>query len=330
MGNDFILDIGNKNESKTKEIKADRINLSSTKLLSHSAIQILRACPRKFELNRLLPERREEATIHTAFGSAMGAGIQKIIETGSLEEATLEAFKFWNIALSEEDNKSYKSFPHVILGLKKFYTDALPHFGPWKLAYLKNNRPACELSFAVKLPRGYWYRGFIDAVLQNEETKQYRVLELKTTASKFTNEVSYANSFQGVSYSIILDAIAPEGYSDYEVLYLVYKTFSQLFEYYPFIKTPQHRMNWISDLVLTFQQIEMYKRSKRFSQNGDACRAYNRICPFYEMCNYSNDSIFHGVDTYYNDEEIIDTSEFDFVFTLDELLTNQSHKGNIE
>lgn len=300
------------------------INLNNIKLLSHSAIQIFRSCPRKFELDRLQPEKKQEATIHTAFGHALGSGIQKIIETRSLDKGVWEAFKAWDVPLDEENPKSHKSFPLAIIGLHNFYNTALPQFGDWELAYLKDGKPAVELSFAIQLPRGYWYRGFLDAVLQNKITKQFRVLELKTTGSKFTDEVSYANSFQGVGYSVTLDRIAPEGYSDYEVLYLVYKTYSQEFEDYPFVKTPHHRINWINDLLLVVEQIEMYQRVKRFSQNGDSCKSFGRTCQFYEECNYSNEALFAGAK--FIREETFNPDEFDFVFSLEELLSNQTHQ----
>lgn len=301
------------------------INMDNLKLLSHSAVQILRLCPRKFELDRLYKENKEESTVHTAFGSSLGAGIQKIIETGSLDAGIWEAFKHWNIPLDEEIAKSFKSFPNVVVNLHNFINDVLPFFGDWQLAYLKDGKPACELSFAIKLPRGYYYRGFIDGVLQNRVTKKYRVLELKTTGSKLVNEVSYANSFQGVGYSVVLDRIAEAGYSDYEVLYIVCKTYNGTYESYPFLKLLQHRMNWINDLLLVVEQIEMYKRVGRFSTNGDACRAFGHTCRFFEECGYANSSIFEGADIIF--EDTFKPENFDFVFTIEELLSNQRVAG---
>lgn len=319
--NDFNLD---EIPDFSSQFNQSTINYENLKLLSHSAIQILRSCPRKFELDRLLVTKKDGGTIHTAFGSALGSGIQKIIETNSLEQGIWAAFKDWHISLAEENPKSYKSFPLVVLALNNFLDTALPQFGDWELAYIKDGKPACELSFAIILPRGYYYRGFLDGVLRNKRTGQYRVLELKTTGSKFTSEVSYANSFQGVGYSVVLDRIAPEGYSDYEVLYLVYKTYSQSFEDYPFIKTPQHRVNWINDLLLTIEQIESYQRVKRFPQNGDACMAYGRPCRFFDICNFSNQSLFNGMTE--ERKSTFNPAEFDFIFTLDELLNAQFHK----
>lgn len=305
----------------------EKINYNNLKLLSHSAIQILRSCPRKFELDRLLTKSKDEGTIHTAFGSALGAGIQKIIETKDFDKGVLEAFLNWHVPFLEENLKAFKSFPHAILGLHNFYNQALPQFGDWELAYLKDGKPAVELSFALSLPRGYWYRGFLDAVLKNKSTGQYRVLELKTTGSRLTDEATYANSFQGVGYSIVLDRIAPEGYNDYEVLYLVYKTYSSEFEDYPFLKTQRHRINWINDLLLTVEAIEMYSRVKRFPQNGDACKQYGRTCRFFDTCNFSNEALFSGMEKENReDPEVFDPANFDFVFTLEELLTQQVHK----
>lgn len=302
------------------------INTFNLKLLSHSAIQTLRSCPRKFELDRLSPSRRDAATIHTAFGSAVGDGIQKVLETNSLDAGLLAAYKAWDVDLYETAPKAYKSFPHAVLAVTNFYENILPQFGDWELLRIPDKRggtkPACELSFVVKLPLGYYYRGFLDAVLRNKANGRYRVLELKTTGSKFVDEASYSNSFQGVGYSIILDKIAPEGYSDYEVLYLVFKTFNQTFEDYPFLKLSSHRMNWLNDLLLTVETLELYKRTKRFSTNGDSCKAFGRLCRFYEECNYSNDSIFAGADVIH--EDTMKLEDFDYVFDYEELLNFQT------
>lgn len=301
------------------------INPFNLKLLSHSAIQTLRSCPRKFELDRLQTTKKNDPTIHTAFGSALGSGIQKLLETNSLDAAIMEAFLKWDVDLYETLPKAYKSFPHVIQGLRNFYADAYPMLDEWELFWFPSKNglaPAIELSFVVKLPLGYYYRGFLDGVLRHKTTHKYRVLELKTTGSKFVDEASYSNSFQGVGYSIILDRIAPKGYSDYEVLYLVYKTYNQTFEDYPFLKLASHRMNWLNDLLLTVEIIELYKRTKRFSTNGDSCKAFGRTCRFYEECNYANESIFAGANIQY--EDTLDESEFDFVFTYEELLNYQT------
>lgn len=299
----------------------DQINTFNLKLLSHSALQTFRSCPRKYELDRLQPDKKEASTIHTAFGSALGAGIQKILETHSLDDGILTAFKEWDIPLYEESPKASKSFPFAILGLTNFYNEILGQFDEWELAYIKDGKPACELSFAIKLPLDYYYRGFLDAVLKHKQTGKYRVLELKTTGSKFVDEVNYANSFQAVGYSVVLDKIAKEGYSDYEVLYLVYKTYNQTFEDYPFLKLPLHRMNWLNDLLLTVETMELYKRTKRFPQNGDSCKSFGMTCRFFDTCNYSNTNLFDGQELIY--KETMDLTEFDFVFKFEDLLSQQ-------
>ena len=307
-----------------------QINLANLKLLSHSAIQLFRSCPRKFELDRLYGSlKKDENTIHTAYGSALGAGIQSLLETHSIDQASLTAFRNWSIGLDEVNVKAYKSFPQVINALKIFHRDFLPEFQDWELAYITvdskgNPKPAAELSFSIDLPLGYHYRGFLDAVLKHKKTGKYRVLEIKTTGSRFVDEANYANSFQGVGYSVVLDRIATEGYSDYEVLYLVYKTFNQTYETYPFLKLQSHRINWLTDLILVVEQIELYKRSRRFSTNGDSCKAFGRLCRFFEECNYSNESIFRGAEII--NVDTFDHSAFDFNFTYEELLMNQSNQ----
>lgn len=312
------------------------VNLARLKHLSYSGIETFRRCPRKFELQKLLQEELvNEKNPDFAFGHSLGAALQKYLVTRSRDAAILEAFKFWDIALDEDKPSAYKSFPHVILGLNNFINEMAHEYDDWEVAsfpYLNKEtriieeRKATELSFVIELPLGYLYRGYLDAVLVNKNTGTYRVLELKTTGARYVNEAMYKNSFQGVGYAVVLDKIAEFGYSDYAVNYLVYATGLQKYESLPFIKLRKDRISWLQDLLLTIEQLELYKRSKRYPLYGSACYAFGKVCPFFETCTYATDSILKGA-TIIN-EETTNLDSFDFKFKFEDLVSMQSDIKN--
>ena len=176
-----------------------QINLTNVipiKLLSHSSIETLHSCPRKFEIYRMNYAPKEKGTIDTAFGHAVGVGVQELLISKSANEtltttntsllseyqnAVWKMFLSWEVDIDEVKPKSKKSFHAACLAVEKYQQQLLPLLtSEWELAYFEG-KPAVELGFIIKLPNDYYYRGYVDAVLVNKQEKRFRVLELKTT-----------------------------------------------------------------------------------------------------------------------------------------------------
>ncbi|MGL4484305.1 MAG: PD-(D/E)XK nuclease family protein, partial [Anaerovoracaceae bacterium] len=202
------------------------------KLLSHSSIETLHSCPRKFEIyrNNFLP--KEQGTVDTAFGHAVGVGIQELlilqkardeVDFGMADDdterlysmlsdyqlAVWKMFLSWEAPIDEVKPKAKKGFHTACLAVETYMHQLLPALAStdWELAYF-NDKPAVELGFIVSLPNGYYYRGYVDAVLVNHIEKRFRVLEIKTTGLSVVDIAQYKNSFQGVGYGVILDKLA--------------------------------------------------------------------------------------------------------------------------
>jgi hypothetical protein len=265
------------------------------KLLSHSSLITLHACPRKFELYRLNAGPAPTPSVDTAFGSAFGAGIQTLIATeGNLTKALVDAFLAWDVSLLEENAKSNKSIWEVVMALESFAKIHLPTIlKDWKIATLKDGKPAVELSFKINLPDGFAYRGFVDLVLQHRTEHRFKIWELKTTGSYVVHEAQYKNSFQGVGYGVVLDQLAAAigAESDYFVDYFVYKTKSREFEIMPFLKSNLERMRWLSQLLLEVEKMQLYDRLGMFPQHGESCYAFFRPCEYFGICQMSNSSL---------------------------------------
>ena len=292
------------------------INLSKVipiKLLSHSSIETFHSCPRKFEIYRMNYAPKEKGTIDTAFGHAVGVGVQELLILNSTKAdeytyqednlrnigltdyqiAVWKMFLSWEVPIDEVKPKSKKAFHTACLAVEKYQHQLLPLLTEeWELAYFQG-KPAVELGFIIKLPNDYYYRGYVDAVLVNKKEKRFRVLELKTTGLSVVDISQYKNSFQGVGYGVILDKLAAsmDYAADYYVDYLVYKTVGQEFITFPFLKTTYQRAKWLSQLLLEADTIDMYLQRELFPTHGESCYNFYRQCPYFGICERENSEL---------------------------------------
>ena len=262
------------------------------KLLSHSGNLTLHACPRLWELYRLnvVDEDQQEddsSSMNFAFGHAVGDGIAMVLQGMELNSIIFKLFLDWNIDLEAVNPKMKKGFFYAVSAVQKFhslYSNNILLSG-YELVWL-DGIPAVEVGFKIIFPGGFTYRGHIDAVLRHKETNQILVLENKTTRYKDPNPAMYKNSSQAIGYSIILDLIFGK-LSSYDVLYLIYK--STEFEYvqFPFTKTHNQRAQWIEELLLDIETIEMYSKANYFPMRGESCVRFGRECEYFNVCQMS-------------------------------------------
>lgn len=283
----------------------DLTGVSALKLLSHSSLETLHSCPRKFEIYRMNYAPKSASTIDTAFGHAVGVGIQELLRVQSLtptaylietemltpyQIALWQMFLSWDVPIDEEKPKANKSFALACIAVEKYQQQLLPALSEeWELASFEG-KPAVELGFIIELPNGYYYRGYVDAVLVHKTERRFRVLELKTTGLAVVDIAQYKNSFQGVGYGVILDKLAStmEFDADYYVDYLVYKTKAMEYVPMPFMKTLYQRAKWLSQLLIETKTIELYLENNLFPTHGQSCFNYFRPCQYFGMCERNN------------------------------------------
>jgi len=259
--------------------------------LSYSSRLTLHACPRKFQLYKLNAVQEDDDGISGdnttfAFGHAVGQGIQSVLEEKSDDTIYFDIFRAWDSDLLSELPKKGKSFWLAVHAVDKF--KALKKNGflkGWKLAQYKG-RPAAELSFIIKFPDGYTYKGFVDAVLVHEKTGEVMVLEVKTTGMRYVSAASYKNSAQAVGYSIVLDALFP-GLSSYTVKYMIYMTLQREFEVMDFKKDYLVRALWIRELMLDIEIIKIYEKTNIYPMHGESCLNWGRECEYFNICTLS-------------------------------------------
>lgn len=287
--------------------------------LSYSSRLTLHSCPRKYQLYKLgtvptEPDDGGSQSVTFAYGHIVGAGIQELLIHNSSDIAIWKAFLMWEPDLLATNEKQAKSFWLGIAAIQKFAALLASGFMRGWILYQYNGAPAVELSFLIKFPDGFTYKGFVDAVLVHPDTKEVMVLECKTTAMNYVAAATYKNSAQAIGYSIVLDALFPK-LSSYKVQYLIYKTKAAEFEAMHFEKDYLSRALWIREILLDIDCIKMYEEAEIYPMHGESCNNFFRECEYMNICTLSTDSMT----TPLNEEQkqlILDSHDSDFQINL--------------
>lgn len=293
------------------------------KRLSHSSILLLHACPRKYQLRKLLRMPEEESDDLT-YGDAVGYGIQQLLIGRSLQAVFLEIFLRWGSDVIEYEDKTLrkrKTLWHAYHALNKFdrtFKETL--LNEYEVATF-HGKPATELSFRINIGADFYYRGFVDVVLVHKRTRELVVLEIKTTAAKYITPGKFQNSGQGLGYSIVCDFLAQNtpniAGSSYRILYFVFLTPNDEFEQMPFPKSHSQRAYWIKQLLMDVEHIQGYDREGIWPMYGESCHSWNRDCEFLGVCNLSDEVVLKDANPEVKEEQ------FTFDISLMDLIESQ-------
>lgn len=292
------------------------------KLTSHSGLTTLHKCPRKFEIDKMLGEGPQERDPHLDFGHLVGAGAQELLLTGSLNRAYFKMFQLWRHDLDDEEGKKdKKTFWWALPAIDRFFTFRHTALSGYELVHI-NDIPALELGFKIDCGNGFFYRGFIDALLIHTATQTLVPLELKTTKNREPNEATYKNSGQALGYSVILDSVAPllgiNIRNSFRVLYPVWSTSKQEWDMFPFTKDFSDRASWIRSLLYDIEDITRWATQEFFPMRGESCYDFFRQCEHLDTCTMSNKFLFAGVK-----EKIEKEGRYQFQLSLADIIDRQ-------
>lgn len=298
------------------------------KLMSYSSNLTLHKCPRKLELYKKKatddpenPEAASNQNVTFAFGHVVGDAIQNILDGWSEEKVIWNLFLGWHAALDDSNDKQVKSIWWAILAAQKFISLREQGFLNDYELLSYNGKPAKELSFRIHLPNGFKFRGSVDAVLRHRTTGRILVLEVKTSSMANLNPTTFKNSSQAIGYSVVLDVIAPDANS-YDVLYLVYLTKSLEYQQLRFPKTYLQRAQWIQELLLDAETIEMYERAGVYPMRGESCFDFYRDCEYLSQCSLSTELVTVPL----VEDAIHDSKVYDVELSLEDLIESQMKK----
>lgn len=290
---------------------------------SHSMVEILHQCPRKFQLSKVASVRGTEAPINLdfVFGHAVGAGIQAWLEyrgTDMAEErALLNCCLAWKADFDARNDKKQKSLWEACQAVLSYMEWFEEHMEGWSVWRLPDGRPAIELSFEIDFENGFYHYGHIDVILQNDHTGVLAVQENKTHGFRTVEPAIYANSDQAVGYGAILDMLADV--SSYDVYYNCYSSVGREWEVLPFRKLTSRKVEWIRSIQLDHASIETYEKLGFYPQRGSSCYSFMRRCQYFGECHMT--STLPELQRSQGGAEITD-----FKFTLSGLLAKQRER----
>lgn len=282
--------------------------------LSHSALDTLQECERKFQLSRLLvdPSQREENE-HTVFGRAYGVGIATYMSTQDADQSIFQAYlAYWPEVESEKKNQAmmvgalYSAFPTLDTLLMEYDIATF------------DGKPAVELSFRLDITDELYFVGYIDLVLRNRSTGIYSVWDAKTTGLQLLDlSPLYQHSGQVLGYSMALDRIVGEPVASYDVGFIVSQLDSRTQKakkthLMTWNKSLMDRLKWFLTLSMDAKRIEMMQETSHWPMRAHSCLSFNRPCRYFGTCH------LHSLDVDRKREE--DTIEYDFHYKLDDLI----------
>lgn len=272
--------------------------------VSYSSLAVFESCPRKFEFQKIYPKiaRNQDDNYAADVGKALHAGYQEYLTSKDRDSATwffMQNFPFMGEFMQEND---YRSFEAALNTLDEMM-DHL-RMDEYRLAKIKKPSgevaPAIEVPFEIEFdgievipceryPNGAKFSiiGYIDAIMQNLLTNQYRTLDVKTSRMKLNDSTGkFKYDGQQVPYGIVVDHVAEGSVESFEVLYL--DCYIDILEprvaLYPFIKTAQDVQEWGLNKVIQFQQIARFIGSDYFPRTDSGCMFFNNPCKFLEAC----------------------------------------------
>jgi hypothetical protein len=293
---------------------------------SYSILDVLHACPRKFQLikARAASGGTGSNNVNFAFGHSVGAGVAALLASNfNLEAGILNAMLAWRlpyIAAIPPKKKSITDACFAVQSYADFHQSALED---WKIWTLPNGKPALELAFSIDFENGYKHYGHIDVILEHKTTGKLAIQENKTSGFREIETALYQNSNQALSYSILIDMLTEE--TSYEVFYCVYSTLSREWQLLPFSKTTSLKAEWLLDAQLDHAAISTYQQINFFPKRGESCYSFMSRCEFFNECNM----------TFHIGEPIMlpkgqEAERVDFAFTLSQIKARQHQRNSTE
>lgn len=287
--------------------------------LSHSTIELLNTCERKFALEKVLDSGLEKLdTADTVFGKAYGVGVQHYFVYQDRELAIYNTWLAYQPHLESEKKTLVKCLNAVEMSFNSI--DNL--LEEYEVVYF-DGKPAEELGFCLLTDTEYYFVGYLDLVLKNRWTGKYIALDIKTTGLELEDlSPLYKNSSQLVGYSIVVDAIAGEDQAEYDVMYFVCKVgrgFTPTTVVLKYGKTLADRLNWFVTLQIDIERLQRMHELATYPMRGGNCLTYNRPCKFFNVCQHLAATAPAKVLT-------VDKEPYQFTYDINELIVNHINR----
>jgi hypothetical protein len=275
--------------------------------ISHSSLQLLRSCPRKFEFRKLFKHAGREDSLPAEVGKALHEGVQNWFQNKDRTQAIWQLMLHYpyHLCSDVEDDRSlwaaYATLETVL--------DTGP-LAEWEIATVEFNgeaRPAIEVPFEITISNfslsdgrhiPVSYIGKIDLLLFNRLTHEYRVVDVKTHRDRMKDLApKYEYDDQCLPYGMILEKMLGHEVTSFEISYL--STFVDLekpwCKLYTFTKGPEEIQDWARSMVVDLQMLKFYYDLGWFKKHAASCTSFNRKCIYHDFCRTRDNNAIRGM-----------------------------------
>lgn len=269
--------------------------------VSYSSLNVFSSCQRKFEFQKLYPQRNRDRDMFAAdVGTALHHGYQDFLIHKDRDRAEWIYMTDYPYRLEYEQNNDYRSLEAGLATLHEMF-DAVA-MADYELAEIRKPdgevAPAIEVPFEIRFKgitladgRGIAFVGFIDAIMRNLINGRFRTLDIKTHRRALHDTTAkYKFDDQQTPYGIIVEHIQGNPVEEFEVLYL--DSYVDILEprvtLYPFSRTREDVQDWLLNKVLQMQAIQRGVETDYFPRTSGGCLFYNRPCFYLEPCESRN------------------------------------------
>lgn len=298
--------------------------------LSHSTLELLHGCERKFQKTKILdnPGAREESPA-MSFGKSMGAAWQYYYILRSLGHGVKESldsahYMIWMeyFPILEDDRRFLERAVVVMTRSVPFLERMLQE---WEIAFF-NGKPASELGFSLNIDPRFYFVGYIDLVVRHKHSRRYAIVDAKTTSLRGEDLTPvYKFSDQCLGYSIVLDRIAGESQTSYDVMYWVAQLpsakadiYLPVVKEYVFPKTLKDRFDWFLKIYLDVNYVRSLEQLDAYPKRGSHCMSFNKVCKFFNECQFTASD----KPGYY----VVDDTVYEFEYNLEDILADHMER----
>ena len=265
--------------------------------LSHSGLNSLSSCPRRFAFRKIILNHRSEwqETDATAVGTAVHEGVQEYMRSRDVD-AAVHALALHHPHFLKDKTKAstYDLEASVWTLLQIIENSDLPSY---ELAtFLKDGaeHKATEIAFLVIIEFEtviFHLRGFIDLVLMNPLTGRFLPVDIKTTTPQGlgTMQPKYRYDWQVTSYGIPLNALLGNtGSFDVGVFGVIMSDREPKFEFPIYERRPHDLEKYQFYLFDKCKQILGYLDQEDFPRHPQSCYSFGRLCHYHQQCSADN------------------------------------------
>lgn len=260
--------------------------------ISHSSMQTLHSCPRKFEFSKLFNHRKWDESLAASVGSALHKAFQNYLETGDMEQATWALIESYPIHLNDNpmNDRSIETCYSVLCAMVNH-----PRLGEYELAYFEKDGksvPAIEVPFEIHLtgldfPVPVRYIGFIDAIFYDKVYDTYIVVDIKTTRQNLKDySAAYQFSEQCLPYALVIEQLLGQSINSLKVMY--YNCYIDMINprigLYTFDKDADDVQDWVRGLKVDLASVDTFAKLGWFPRHTGSCISFNKPCKNSDLC----------------------------------------------